>query len=251
MADPQTDEAKVTAVGAGPVQEARAPTASDLSALLAEFERATAAPAKAEPAKVEAANADADPYDLTDDITKSEVKADAATPEKPDPVAEAIKQSLDRGAVTDQLKAHLGHYASLVERMQANEIQRQAQADFENIVAHGERELKTAGLFVGEGCVKQWLAGEAMLDPALRDAFDHRYDSDQHGRRAKKLIGKAIERMVASVKSQPDPAVTADKYAVTWAVKNSNQAAPAERPKDLGAMNDKTFAEELRKLGIG
>lgn len=218
--------------------EARSTTANDLASLLSEFEAGTAKPAVAPSSAAESPNSAAP--NGKSNSTEAPV----------DPVAAAIEKAMNQGKVTDELTAHLSTYGRLVEQMRVNEIQRQAKADFENIVSKGNEMLKDAGVPVGDDFVKRWLIAESSLDPQLREAFDSAYLSKDHLRRAEKLIGKAMNRLLTSAKSQPDPEATADKRAVAWAVKNSGRAIPAPAAPKYGDMNDADFAAEKKKLGL-
>lgn len=236
---------QTTAPVAAPEPAAPKPTVDDFTALLSEFETATAKPA-AEPVKAEPATANA-----YDELLSDTTKPVAAPPEKPDdPVAEAIKQTLDQGAITDQLKAHLGHYAGLVEQMQAKEVQRQAQADFESIVARADKMIQEAGYAVGADYARRWITAEAMLNPALREAFDNRHQSPQHLRRAEKMVGKAMERLLGSAKAEPDREVTSDKLAVAAAVRGASYKLQPEAPVRYGDLTDAEFKAELKKYGL-
>jgi hypothetical protein len=127
---------------------------------------------------------------------------------------------------------------------------RAARADFDNIVTRTEQILKDEGIPVGEDYVKRWFAAESLIDPQLRDAFDHRYDSPQHLKRANHLVDKARQRMISAARSQPDPEATANRYAVAAAVRGASGIAPPEKPPRYGDMSEAEFAREKKKFGL-
>jgi hypothetical protein len=83
---------------------------------------------------------------------------------------------------------------------------------------------------VTDDLVERWFASESMKNARLREAWDNRLRSEQHWRRADKLIEDSTRGLMKFLKSQPDSEATADRN---------------------GDLSDRDFANEEKKLGIG
>src|SRR5262249_9180392 len=82
--------------------------------------------------------------------------------------------------------------------------------------------------------VKRWLIAEGLINPQLRDAFDHAYDGPQQRRRADSPVSRTLQRMRSEAASMPDPDTTADVAAVIAAVRGASSRAPEEKSRTTG-----------------
>jgi hypothetical protein len=115
-------------------------------------------------------------------------------------------------------------------------------ADFENVVKIGHQELKDEGITVSQERIDRWLRAEAMLNPELRKAFDERYQSGAHQRRAEKVIRNVVQKMQQEIRSEPDPSLTADRMAVAAAVRGGGRYVPSgDKPPDYSNMTPQEF----------
>jgi hypothetical protein len=125
-------------------------------------------------------------------------------------------------------------------------------SDFNGVISKAENLLKEYGVPVSDGYVERYLRAESQLDPALSKAWDERHLSPEHARQYARHEKRALERLVATAKREPNPEATEDRWAVTAAIRGGSQGRPPEeKPVNLGDLNDSEFKNLLRKHGVG
>jgi hypothetical protein len=224
----QTSTPPQTEAAVSPQQDTSAQpptTTNDLASLLEEFNAATAKPKE----ESKPANAENSPADPTKDL-----------------MAEFDK-SLGAMGMSAGLRQHLQTYATTVHAMQAQQMHEKAKADFNGIVDRFDKAAREAGYPISEDYARRWLTAESVTNQRLVEAFDHRYDSAEAARRADKMVKKAREKFLAAAKKEPDPQATADRAAVTWAVRNTTTVAPPAPPVRYGDLTDAEFEAEVKK----
>jgi hypothetical protein len=124
--------------------------------------------------------------------------------------------------------------------------------DFAHVKSDALQKLQAADMPVTDDLVERWFASEVMKDPRLKDAWDNRLRSEQHWRRADRLIEDSTRKLMKFLKSQPDPDVTADKAAVVAALKSGSisKAPPEPPPVRYGDLTDGEFRAEKKRIGL-
>jgi hypothetical protein len=150
-----------------------------------------------------------------------------------------------------ELKGRLLEQGAQLQTLWQHQVHQEARRDFDLLVKEGLEKCSASDIPVTEDFVKRCMVAEAQLDPQLRVAFDQRYRSPQHGKHADKLVEKAMQRLLKSASSQPDPQATADHQLVAAAVRNASSNRPFEAPAvRYGELNDAQFAKEKAKYGL-
>jgi hypothetical protein len=126
----------------------------------------------------------------------------------------------------------------------------------QRLIALASAETGGGGL-VDEPEVKRILSGLARgigcrSEPNQNAAaWDARYQSPENLRRANRLAGKAMDRLIKQAKRDHyDQHATEDRRAIADAVRNSGKFTPDDRPVKYGDMTDAEFAAERRKHGV-
>jgi hypothetical protein len=191
----------------------------------------------------------------------------AATTTNAEPAAPAA----DNGAQTSDLDTLLSSYDEQVARQPAPQPAIQPNGNTE--IAAALQEIKTfrqeraldrdnadttkavkdikGELDVPDYAVRGWLLDRAETDRAIGQIWAER---DRNPRAANKLVAALkteFAKQHAAESKKPDPEATADRIAVTAAVRgaSTNQAPPDKAPA-YGKMNDSEWRAELQKLGV-
>ena len=131
-------------------------------------------------------------------------------------------------------------------------LAQKAREDFGRVKSDALQKLQAADIPVSDDLMDRWFASKALKDPRLREAWDNRLRSEQHWRRADKLIEDSTRGLMKFLRNQIDTDVTSDKMAVAAALKGaSSSTAPPEGPVRYGDLTDREFANEKKRLGIG
>jgi Cdc6-like AAA superfamily ATPase len=95
---------------------------------------------------------------------------------------------------------------------------------------------------------RRYLVAESQLNAELVHAFDQRYSSPQALRQANKVIGKALDHMVAAARREPDANATEDRLAVAQAVRVTSTKIPEKPPVKYGDLSDLEFARQKSQI---
>ena len=205
------------------VADKPASSLDDLTSLLSEFEAATAKPEAKDALK------------------------DQSKPQEPvDPVAAAIREGLDYDTVRGTLRTQ----GDALNHLYQHALAQKAREDFAQVKSDAVQKLQAADIPVNDDLVERWFASEAIKDPRLRDAWDNRLRSEQHWRRADKLLENSTFKLMKFLRSQIDADVTTDKMTVAAALKGASGTPPPEGPVRYGDLTDREFAAEKKKLGL-
>ena len=151
----------------------------------------------------------------------------------------------------DALKAQVNYFGQTVQELMAREQHRQNVADFNGVISKAENLLKQYEIPVGKDFVERYLRAESTLDPALTKAWDERHLSPEHARQYARHEKKALERLIVTARREPDPDLTADRWAVAAAIRGSAHGPPEERPVDVTTLSEPEFRNLLRtKWGL-
>jgi len=91
------------------------------------------------------------------------------------------------------------------------------------------------------------LDGRAKRDPALREAFANRASNPRGWARIEKALNAEYSQRF---QSRVDANATADREAVSAAVRGTSTKVPEQRAPNYGAMTDAEFAKEKAKYGL-
>jgi len=226
-----------TTVNSGGTPDSAKPSASlaDLDGLLSEFEGATKA-AEQPQAKPE---------------TKAQSTVEASDKISNDPVLSAIIKTQE--AMSEEARKHLGKHGELVQRLWANELRKEAIADFNNVVTRVEKALAKEGIPVPEGRVNDWLTAQAVTNPLLREAFDNRYKSAQHRQAAERVVKRLTDAFIAQAREDHAYAeglmVHADREAVAQHLRTASiTKLPEPPPVRFGDITDAELSRQWEKL---
>jgi methionine synthase II (cobalamin-independent) len=131
------------------------------------------------------------------------------------------------------------------ERMQARET-----ADANGIYAEANR-IASEFPELAADFGKAWLRSEYQDNPALREAWDNRYDSQEAMAHARKMVDRALQQFSAHARREAqrirDIPLIADREAVSAAVRGASKSTPPPPPPRIGQMDDKTYSEYVEK----
>lgn len=174
--------------------------------------------------------------DLDSLLNEWESRSKAEEPkEEPKPKGE------QKESTPDEIK----QVAAWVKEQQQRQIEEQTQKDIESAVSkiHGEMESPVSKYLI-EGAL--WR--EASNDPRFLRAWQNRgKDPDGFNR----ILGAVRRNIEKEMGSQPDKTVSADREAVTRAVRGASNAPPAEEfpsEKELNQMSDAEFRRMTAKM---
>jgi hypothetical protein len=220
----------------------------DLSELLAEFDAAT----KPQPTAQQPTATSKQPVDdLADLLSEAQQSGDlVAISEAITKANQAYQQALQSGASADSLRQQFGILQNSVNLMYQHQAAMRDHAEFSGFVAEADGMLKEAGISVGKEFTKRFLMSEALTDPVLRHAFDHRYDSKESLRNFERVKDRMTQKLLKAAKAEPDQQATADRAAVALAVRSSTNKMPERPPVKYGELNDAEFKKELSKYGL-
>jgi hypothetical protein len=205
----------VPAPAAGPSKSA----GDELDELLSQWREPDRKPAQSEPAGAPAASAPLpDPRGFSDD---------------------------DFMALAMQADAQRVLTSELLQRQQVEDWRRLESADSEAVLREAETQLE--GMTVPPGFAKRWLWSEYAANPELKQAWDHRYSSEEAKQRAHHTVRQAFKRMRAEAKMAPDPAATEDRLLVTAAVRGASTRVPEAKAPDFRGMSNSEYREAVRK----
>jgi hypothetical protein len=206
----------------------------DLDSLLTRFDRETAQPREPRSnAAVEGPAADSETLptveQLTEELSRAQNELNSAHASKAD--AERLLHQAE--AVAGQIQA-----AQLLQRNKA---------DFDRIVGRAN-EMLSDHPNIPPDFAQRWLISESLMNPELRAAFDHAYDSAQARSVAEATVKKVLHRLRKEVAAQPDPNATEDVAAVTAAVRGTGGRVPEGKAPDFSRMSNNEFERKRKEL---
>jgi hypothetical protein len=175
---------------------------------------------------------------------QSDVSAEAPAPSAPLPDPRGFSDD-DFMALAMQADAQRVLTSELLQRQQVEDWRRLESADIEAVLREAETQLE--GMTVPPGFAKRWLWSEYAANPELKQAWDHRYSSEEAKQRAHQTVRQAFKRMRAEAKMAPDPAATEDREAVTAAVRGASTRVPEAKAPDFRGMSNSEYREAVRK----
>jgi hypothetical protein len=215
-------------------------TVDDLTRLLGEFEEAT---------KPKADQQSESGQQLEQFMAAKEPQAADALATVQQAYENAVKDGAS-GVEMLSLRKQLETVTGMVQSMAAHQAWEHDHREFDGIVQNAEKMLKDSNIPVSDDYVRRWLLSEAKLNPQLATAFDNRNRSPEARRQYKREETKAMERLAATARRQPDQDATADRAAVVWAMRNPKASMPPSPPVRYGDLTDSEFTAEKKKYGL-
>jgi hypothetical protein len=164
------------------------------------------------------------------------------SPEKPEGDAPADQDTPsyeEVAAERDHLKEAQAYYDAIhAERAQLS--WERDRFDFEQALEHVHEQLRDVGNF-DYGTLKERLAGAYELDPQIKAAWDNRRSNPQN---FMMRLGKFVDRIRSDQAQLYDPHVSADRFAVSAAVKGQSNNKPVERRTDWANISNEEFLRE-------
>ena len=196
------------------------------------------------------------------EMTNSEARAenldnllsefDATAPLKPQSEAAQNDDSLRLNEPLTQEHAILD-YLSAIE--QERQIERD-KADFELVVQEASKAVANAPNLPKDYArlrMEQWAKNEYATNEEFRAAWDNRHSGNEAASLVTRTVNKAIGSLQKEVAAMPKPIdleATADRDAVSAAVRAAGGKIPPEQPPDYANMSDRELEAERAKLGV-
>lgn len=197
---------------------------SDVDSLLAEFDTQS----KAKPEKTE----ETPQPSFADRVLASKTNTD-----------ERFKRDKEIGDLKDFQKSATERFTQIdAERLEARD-----KADTDAAYNEARSALAEYAPHIPAGYAEHWLRTEAETDEALGAAWEKRHQSPEDAKWYRQRLDRAISKLVKHLRSLPDPQATADREALTAAVRDTNVKAPAPKPVNYKAMSDAEFQNEVHK----
>jgi hypothetical protein len=213
---PASDQAPAPAAGAP-----RSASLDDLSAALAEFDAAV----------------------------KPEAVPTPAPPVEPSPDLQRIQRE------HEETGKKLQEVSSTLERMdhdrRLEQEQAQNRADFDLIVKHTHDEIADLR-YMPEGFAAKWWTNEILTNADLREKLTLRHRDQASKAAAERAVERAVSSLRREVEQRPDPRVTEDREAVTWAMRAAGKRQAPENDQDyarrLSRMSNAEFEQHRREV---
>lgn len=193
----------------------------DVDALVAEYERQTAAPAAAS-------------------------NGYAGAGETVDSDGQSLESIISDIELAERMQASRDYRASLQLDQKLNAIATyQHQTDLRATVANVRGDMDPK--LLSDDLVQAWIDTQAREDEGLRQAWLGRAENPQMWKAAERILSKQFRQKFAQM---PDPNLTEDVAAVSAAVRGASAPTQAEPPPNYGRLSDKDMRAEMQKLGI-
>jgi hypothetical protein len=213
----------------------------------------TEAPQVAEAQEVDAATPAANPETTNPEPNLDGFLADFDATVPPD------KNETQKNDDPLRLNEPLTQEHAILDYLSAIEQERQItrdKADFELVVQEASKAVADAENLPKDYArlrMEQWAKNEYATNEEFRQAWDNRHMTGEAARLVTNTVNKAIGNLQKEVAAMPppiDPEATADRAAVSAAVRAGSGKPPEDRPPDYANMTDRDFEAEKAKLGV-
>lgn len=181
------------------------------------------------PAQPGAAGPDArDEGDDLDKLLAEYGESQKSPPAQPEPKA----GTGDLQALLEPIKGELNEYR-----------QHRFRQDMDKTLHSVRGDLDSA--YFDDTFVESWIDAEARKNPGLGQAWANRHAEPKKFEKVVDALGRSFAKKYGTL---PDRSATADRAAVTAAVRGASTKVPEVRPPDFTGMNNNEYREEHKKL---